>query len=48
MNVYEAVMKLIAAEREKNGKPAIMKGRLISRLIQIIDAMLEYEGNEKK
>lgn len=42
--IYDAIFQLIAEERKKNGMPAIMQGKLISRLVNLIDAMLEYEG----
>jgi len=43
MDIYRQIMEIIAEERKKRGKPAIMKGSVIGRLIRAIDAMLDYE-----
>lgn len=47
-NIYADIIKLIADERKKRGKPAIMVGWLLGKLISDIDDMLEYEPPEKK
>jgi len=43
MDIYRQIIEIIAEERKKRGKPAIMKGSVIGRLIRAIDAMLDYE-----
>lgn len=41
-NIHHEIGKLLAKERKKKGKQAIMKGKLIQRLINVIDAILNY------
>jgi hypothetical protein len=46
-DVYQVIFKLLGEERKKRGAPAQMKGRILSRLIKAIDAVLEYNEPKK-
>lgn len=47
-SIYQQIFNIIAEERKRKGKPAVMLGKTLTHLINAIDTTIDYEEKPKE